>query len=642
MTNRENLGPAERIIQTLLTYSDHVYHGRPGVVVPDPRSPIGVTWKPVTWKLEGDQRVVYELQKASKKTTLRKLGTLGDGAQTKGGGVTFHGEHVLDGTKQVAEYRMPGLFPEAAAWMYRRIADVWLLDNEFAAKWASYAWAQEHRDLKVVLAAFMLVQSRKGDPIVDGGKVAFHDEDYRAVGEAMVLINANNAKPKKGEAPSEKGLAHSPKHLLRIRELLALPEIAAINRLLGFGVSTRKPFMGRWGKAIEKWLAFREENPKLLDGLVKAGYRQSVMEMARHVGYKPTASTFFKTLRWKQAQADDGRRQLAIGEAVAAAESWADKTEREICELITAQKPDWKRIVGMLPAEVGITRAVVVAAVEADCLSSRDLVIITPTLEELGLLAVPAVKDRWEVALKTATDSRAANVAKNVRDTETKEKLVEASDVAAQKAVAEVVKQMRIYFLIDISGSMTASIALAKRYIAKLLPAFPPAQIHICVFNTIGKLVTLKAPSTAAVDAAFLGIAAGGGTSHRAGVLAFAKHPPKDDEDTLMIFVGDQGEHVSFENEVRATGLRPMAFGFVKLPGDPGSAVEETARKLAIPCFELNEKLFEDAYAIPRTLRALVAATPVNNPIATAVRTPRRTLIDEILDTKLLTKPVWA
>jgi hypothetical protein len=46
------LGPAERILTTLLTYHDHLYHGRSGIVVRDPSNPAGVTWKYAVWKLD--------------------------------------------------------------------------------------------------------------------------------------------------------------------------------------------------------------------------------------------------------------------------------------------------------------------------------------------------------------------------------------------------------------------------------------------------------------------------------------------------------------------------------------------------------------------------------------------------------------
>ena len=47
----ETLGPAERILQALITYNDHMYHGRPGVVSEARGTPTGVRWQPVTHKV---------------------------------------------------------------------------------------------------------------------------------------------------------------------------------------------------------------------------------------------------------------------------------------------------------------------------------------------------------------------------------------------------------------------------------------------------------------------------------------------------------------------------------------------------------------------------------------------------------------
>ncbi len=55
---------------------------------------------------------------------------------------------------------------------------------------ASYALVRDRlrRDLKVACAALMLVQTRSGAPVHDDdGSVAFYDDDYRRIGEAMVL-----------------------------------------------------------------------------------------------------------------------------------------------------------------------------------------------------------------------------------------------------------------------------------------------------------------------------------------------------------------------------------------------------------------------------------------------------------------------
>jgi hypothetical protein len=608
------------------------------MITNDGRTNVGVRWEPVVFKPEGDPavKVVYRLTKSGKKSTRTRIGTLNEADNTV---------RADDGRTTLGRYRSSGIYPEVAAWFYTQITEVWKLDNEFAARWASYAFTQDHRDLKVALAAFMMVQSRKGEPILDDGKVAFYDEDYRDVGEAMALSYVK-----------ESNNDLSPKHLLRIHELLTLPSIAQINRDLGFGASARNAFLGRWPKTVEKWLRYREENPKLLDGLVKAGFRRTVMELARKVNYKPTTPLFFQKLRWKQVQAKDGRRTVAIGEAVEAAVTWEGLSEAEICQKIVSEKPSWKVLTSRLPSTIGLTRAIVAAVIESEVLSNKDLIIISPTLEELGLLKVPQIKARWDAALKAANDMRAANIARNVQSQAVKDKLQEAAETAAANVVAEAVRQMRIYIIVDISASMQASIEAAKSYIATLAPTFPLDKIHVSVFNTAGKEVVIKHASKAGVENAFKGIAAGGGTEYGEGVRAIQGHKPSAEEDVVFIFIGDE-EANPFDQYVRASGLNPLAFGLVKMRPESGAAgwraatygvdnniaVRETARRLGIPCFMIQEDTFKDVYAVGRTIRDLIKSTPVNVAV-TAQRTaaPRQTLIDQILRTELLKKPCWA
>lgn len=378
----------------------------------------------------------------------------------------------------------------------------------------------------------------------------------------------------------------------------------------------------------------------MLDGLIKAGFRSTVMDLARRVGYKPATPKFFEVLRWKQTQAEDGRRTLAIGLAVAAAESWEGLSEEQICEVIIKTKPNFKRVVGLLPKGQGLTRAIVAAAIEAGSFSDKDLIIATPTLEDLGLLEVPDIKERWEQACKGAEDSRAANIATRVRSKATQEKLVDAADQAIKKAVEEVTKGLRIYFMVDISGSMQDAIAQAKTYLAKFLQGFPADQLHVSVFNTSGRVVEIKHHSATGVENAFRGITAGGGTDYGSGVRALQNFKPKADEDSIFIFVGDE-EANPFDDAVRSSGLNPLAFGFLKVRNSPlYTAVTSTAANLGIPCFMIDERIFADPYAIPRTIRALVAATPVGK--STMVAVPRMSLVDVILGIPLLVKPSWA
>ena len=606
----EALGPAERVVAALTTYADHLYHGRPGVVTPDPRSPVGVVWTPATWKLEGAAKVVYRLDKGVLPVRLGEL----DVATGRVAGATG------------SLWRDPGLFPETVAWMYGQIAGVWGLDNEFAARLASWAYARDHRDMKVVLAAFLLVQSRAGLPERGAdGEVEFYDDDYRDVGEAMCLLRGA------GDL--------NPKLLLRVGQVLSLPEVAAINRERGFGRSGRRPAMGRYPLVVEKWLRHREDNPRLLDGLVKAGFRTTVMALCRKVGYRPSTERFFEVLRWKQVQAKDGRRTLSIGKEVAAAESWAGLTERAVCERIVATRYDWKRVVGLLPG--GVTKAVVAAAIEAGSLSDKDLIILTPTLEDLGLLAPGnPVHARWEAATRAADDQRAANIAKRVKSAAVAEKLADAVDTATASAIEAVTRNLRVWVLVDISGSMEGAIAAAKVYLAKFLGGFPLDRTHVAVFNTMGREVVLKSGTAAAVDHAFRAFSAGGGTDYVAGVRALQRHPAGGDEDLLVLFVGDEGDPGAQRLADVLRPFSPAAFGLLKVPGVDNGVVRGAAELLGIPLFPVDPAMFDDPYAVTRVLCHLIATTPVGK--ATPGRVQRKSLVEEILDTPLLVKPAWA
>ena len=96
-----------------------------------------------------------------------------------------------------------------------------------------------------------------------------------------------------------------------------------------------------------------------------------------------------------------------------------------------------------------------------------------------------------------------------------------------------------------------------------------------------------------------------------------------------------------------------MAFGFVKTVSNFGAAgwraaryesscVRDTAAALGIPCFMIEENTFDDPYAIPRTIRNLVAATPVGQVTRGQALPKRVTLVEQILKTDLLKKPTWA
>ena len=242
----ESLGPAEKLVQLIINFPDHLWHNRPGVVRNN-------KWKAATRK---------EIE-----------------------------EHKISGRLRNGEFQSAGPNPQAIEQVYGTLADIWQANNELAARLASYIMKEtDWRDMKVVCAAFLLVQSRAGEPITEeqNGKkvVLFHDDDYREVGEAMIKLY---------ERGSNRMM--NPKLIQRIGEVLNLPGVGTMNRTLGFGnPHKRKPFVGRYYSAVTDWMDFREANISLLEGLKKSGYSKTVQSLSRMVGYKPKSKRFFEVL----------------------------------------------------------------------------------------------------------------------------------------------------------------------------------------------------------------------------------------------------------------------------------------------------------------------------------------------------------
>jgi hypothetical protein len=572
------MGPAERLLDVVLNSSAHLWHNRPGL----------------------DVRGAWQPAKGAKKSTA--------------------GKPVK-----------PGLFVPAAVALYARLLEIHKLNPDLMAHLASYALMEtDWRDLKVACAALMLVQARAGVPVHDDdGSVAFYDDDYRRIGEAMVLWY---------QKKSARML--TPKAVLRIAELLEVPDIAALNRKAGFGdpAAKRAP-LGRWTKAAGKWLAMRETNRAMLEGLVRAGYKETIKSLSRKLGYKPSSPEFFGVLGWKQKQAADGRRAIGLDNAkLAKSDRFDGLSEAEICETIVSQRLRYKDAVGRLPAEIGLTPAIMVALLPT--LSDRDLRQLTPTLEELGLLVVPEIRVKWEKAIASSTDQRGLNIAKNVRSAELKDKLADSADNAARKAVAAATAEadIRVMFLVDKSGSMQNAIDSSKDALAKILAGFPLDKLHVAAFDTMGQVLKPKASSRKAVEHMLAPLKGEGGTIHGAAVHALHRDGVRflPGVKLIVIVVGDaQGEQGGqLAGVFRALGYQVAAMAFLQA-GGTGATVRDCARELAVPYSEIDVAQFDDPYHVPRVLRALLEA-----PVAVGVVTPG--LVEKVMATKLVEPPAGA
>ena len=572
-------GAAERLLHLVLNSGQHLWHNRPGVEVAG-------TWRPAT-----NKRRTPEENKVS-----------------------------------------PGLFVPAAEELYSNLVEIYSLDPELMAHFASYALVEtDWRDLKVASAALMLVQPRHGQPVRDeDGSVAFYEDDFRAIGEAMILHY-------------EKGSTRmfTPKMVLRVANFLETPEIALLNRAAGFAdPGGRKPPMGRYKRAATQWLETREQNLPLLEGLVAAGYKETIKQLARKIGYRPQSEHFFELLGWEQKQAAEGHRTVGLGELQLRKQARFEGLDEEaICRRIEEEKLSFKDAVGRLPAGMTLTPAIMAALLPT--LSDRDLRIMTPTLESLGLLADDEIRLRWERAIQTADDQRALNIARNVRSRELKEQLETAADNAARKAVSETIgdDEMQVMFLIDKSGSMENAIDNSKEALSRVLAGFPPDQLHIATFDTTGRVLKLKAPTRTGVKHALEGIQAGGGTLYSSALQAFERYPVRIPAGSrlIVIAVGDEaGESgVLFAETFSRCGYHPSAIGLIVSTATGwgrGSTVREAAMALRVPYSEVAVEQFDDPYQVPRVLKAMLDAPVLAGGLTSG-------WLERVLATPLLTKP---
>jgi hypothetical protein len=575
------LGPAEKLLDLILNASAHLWHNRPGLDA-------GGVWFPAKGK-----------------------------------------KKLPPGAKPVA--LEPGLHIAAAERLYARLLDVYRLNTDLMAHFASYALVEtDWRDLKVACAALMLVQSRSGQPVKeDDGSVGFYDDDLRALGEAMMLHYAKKSTR-----------MMTPKAILRIAELLETPAIATQNRRAGFGdPASKNAPLGRWKRSATKWLRVRERNLPMLHGLAKAGYKETIKSIARKCGYKPESQAFFEVLGWKQKQAKTGHRTIGLsGLKLEKSNRFDDLSEAEICETIETQKLSYKETVGRLPKGMGMTPAILAALVPS--LGDRDMRMLTPTLEELGLMADADIRARWEKAVAGADDQRALHIAKNVKSKALREKLEGAADAAAKRAVTEATKDadVRVMVLVDKSGSMTNAIEKSKEVLARILAGFPEEKVHIATFDTVGTVLKPKAASRAAVQHMLKGISASGGTVHGAALYALYGAGVKipDDAKLIVIVVGDEaGESgKSFADAFARYGYKPDAMALllsVEKAAQRGTTVQACATEMALPFSMVDVAQFDDPYQVTRVLGALLEA-----PVATGgARTSA--WVDKVMRTKLLT-----
>ena len=360
-----------------------------------------------------------------------------------------------------------------------------------------------------------------------------------------------------------------------------------------------------------------------------------------------------------------GSRTIGIGDIkLLKRERFDGLSEDVICERIVNEKLKFTEVIGRLPAELGLTPAIMVALLPS--LSDRDLRRLTPTLEALDLLSDVEIRSRWEAAIQTATDQRALNIVKNVKRKDLRDALTTAADAAVQKAVEEATRDddIHVMFLVDKSGSMENAIEQSKEALSRILAGFPPERISIASFDTHGTVLEPKAPTRMGVQHILARITAGGGTVHAAGVDALYRNGLRIPEGAKLIVIvaGDEaGESgTDFARCFAKCGYTVSAMALIVCinvpearqperrswigsilglapPSTPfaqtrGRTVRDCAAALRVPYTEVSVDQFEDPYQVPRVLKTMLEAPVLG-------LEGRLSWIDKIMQTPLLERP---
>lgn len=381
--------------------------------------------------------------------------------------------------------------------------------------------------------------------------------------------------------------------------------------------------------AIKKYLRYRETNLKAIEGVVKSGLKNRYVGLYKAVHLAPSEEAA-KTLRWKQKSWKKEGKVVELKDAF----GFKNLSDEEIAEKIVAEKIPALGAIGALPRKIS---PVLACAILQVC-TPDQAVILREVFETHNLLRHKEVMDLFEskVALAKSALDRVDRL--NSAVSETTRMVLE--NARSEKRKAEVAKGGggdKIYIHADFSGSMNPVKDFLLEYGATIAECIPnPAEnLRIGLFQSTG--FTLNNPKTF-TKSAFQSILYSHQPSGMTNIYANWKFA-RTFEATVDIFITD-AEHTtggSFEQYLQASPSRPrlaLVYLIEPVPGQShryeqlyNSYIRIPFEKAGIEVVKLNPKALTESALVAQTLKEAMMG--------------KINLVEEILNTKLLTLPKW-
>jgi len=350
-------------------------------------------------------------------------------------------------------------------------------DPLFLAHFTSYVINKlDSKDLKVVATFANSLSDADGTPFSAGSE--YKKPNWRMISQAA---------------------------LCRLDPKLTMRVVRIANSKMKFGSKAEATHFSKHLKtALCKYLRYREANPKLLEGVRKAGLKNTVETLYRIARIAPSPEAV-RILGWKQKPGFPGS-EVELKKTPFNFEGMSDL---EIAQKIQGERLPPTGVLGALPRSI----SPVIAAAILEQSTGNQVVVLTEMFEEQGLLKNDEVRKVYQEKLKTAkTALDRVERFKVEMDEQTAAVLKTAKSEQRKEDVGDLGK----FFLnIDISGSMSVAVQVAidKGSILAECIKNPSENFFWGVFNTSGSI--LVRPKTFEKDAfahSLYGIRPTGGT----------------------------------------------------------------------------------------------------------------------------------
>lgn len=464
-------------------------------------------------------------------------------------------------------------------------------DPIFLAHFTSYAFKKlDAKDLKVVSCFMNSLSDADGSPFVAGGE--YKKPNLRIISAAAFL-------------------ELDPKLALRVLKL------ANSKRKVGCK-SEGTHFSKHLKTAARKYVRYRETNPKMLEGLQKAGLSNVMKGIYRISRVNPSLEAC-SIFHWKQKHGPGANVKFKKSSF-----DFKNLTDLEIAEKIRKDRLKPQAAIGALPDKIS---PVIAVAILEQC-NGDQAVVLTSLFEDQGLLKHKEVRDIYEAKIRTAKQAldRVDRI-KQELDEDTKAILRAAKSEVRKEQVGDIGK---VFVHLDLSPSMTQAVEVAKNSgsIISECVKDPDKNFHWGAFDTYGKALpkVQKFTKEGFMQALYGARPTGGGTNCLA-LFEMARKLGCDTDFYLTDGGHNGGDVKTMIQQFKAKGIpMPKQVVIVKCGGYM-PIFEDGMRAAGLSVAVIDEKQLTESALVTQAIKSAVKG-------AVAV-------IDEIMETKLLELPKW-